>query len=115
MAFLKQSPTGLLYSIPDYEKGDKPKPAKFRKVRVQYSLRTVDYKEILRDFGTGKKAIVEVAPEELPYGIQECIKMMNIGAMCTFYMPAKLTKYKGGQVGGGRALFGSVKLHAVVL
>lgn len=109
--FLKQSPTGLLYSITDHDgKGNnKTKPTKYTKVKIKYSIHTIDHKVHIRDHGT--KPPVEMPLDKLPYGIQEAIKLMDIGQNCLFYFPAKLAKHKYGSVGNGRALAGFVELH----
>lgn len=106
----KQSPSGLLYSIPDYAKGKGPKPAKYSNVKIQYALKTLDYKKTLHDWGGEKGLVVEVELDKLPYGMQECIKMMNIEAQCNFVLPPKLARNKYGVIGGGRALTGLVRL-----
>lgn len=111
--FYKEAPSGLLYSIQEYVKAKGPKPAKYSKVKIQYALKTVDYKQTLHDWGGEKGLIVEVPVDKLPYGLQECIKMMSIGQQCSFIMPTKLAKNKYGLVGGGRALIGMVSLVSV--
>ena len=116
---LKKTPSGLLYRPAgpgSHKVAIAKKPAKFSKVKISYSLFTIE------DYTSKRKIIKhpnfekpEVVPfDKLPYGLQEAIKMMNIGEEYLFYMPAKLAKNKYGDFAGGRALSGMVDLVAAL-
>ena len=110
LSFLKTSPSGLMYSQMAYQKGKNAKPAKFTKVTIRYALRTIDNQKEVKAYN---KIPEEIALDKLPYGIQEAIKMMNLGAQCTVYMPASLSKSKYGDIGKGRAVGGLIELISV--
>lgn len=108
----KKSPSGLLYIFTDYDgkQNNRAKPAKYSKVRIQYALMTIDRKKMIKDWGGMKPPTSEVAVDKLPYGMQEVIKMMDIGTKCLFKLPAKLGNNKYGPIGNGRALTGTIEL-----
>lgn len=107
---LKETPSGLVYLATFYVKPTGPKPAKYTKVKIQYSLMTADRKLRIHDWGGQKGLIVETQVDKLPYGLQECIKMMDIGSEYSFYLIPKLAKSKYEDIGKGRTLTGNIKL-----
>ncbi|TCC99508.1 FKBP-type peptidyl-prolyl cis-trans isomerase N-terminal domain-containing protein [Pedobacter hiemivivus] len=115
-AFLKKNKTqvgitetasGLQYKVVTIGKG--PKPKKFNRVTINYTLRNLEGKII----GSNGNNVWNHKMEKGLYGMEEAMKMMPEGSKWVLYMPASLCKSKYENVPGGRVLECTIELLEV--
>lgn len=115
-AFLKKNKTqpgitetasGLQYKVVKTGKG--PKPKKFNRVTINYTIRNFEGKII----GSNGNNVWSHRMDKAFYGMEEALKMMPEGSKWILYMPASLSKSKFEDTFGGRALECTIELLKV--
>lgn len=104
---ITETASGLQYKVIKMGKG--PKPKKFNRVTINYTIRNFEGKII----GSNGNNVWSHHMDKALYGMEEAMKLMPEGSKWILYMPASLSKSKFEDLFGGRALECTIELLKV--
>lgn len=76
--------SGLQYKV--IKTGSGPRPPKFGRVQINYTLKTLDGKIV----GSNGNTVFDHHMDKAYYGMQEALRLMPVGSKWLLFMPAQL-------------------------
>lgn len=104
---ITEMPSGLQWKV--VKTGTGPKPMKFSRVSINYTIKDLEGKII----ASNGNRVWSHRMDKALVGMEEALKMMNVGSKWMLYMPPRLCSSKYEKIGRNRVLQCDIELLAV--